>query len=79
MPQRQEKARQFVHRPWQLLAPTHRSRHCTDSVCYLRDFCRADEASGMPLHDPKEKLTVVTFDIRGPVPWPEAIAIQAEG
>ena len=29
-----------------LLARTHRSRHCSDSVRYLRYFCRADEASG---------------------------------
>jgi hypothetical protein len=28
-------------------------RRRSDSVCFLRSFCRADEATGMPLHDPK--------------------------
>jgi hypothetical protein len=26
--------------------------HPSDSVRFLRSFCRADEATGMPLHDP---------------------------
>jgi hypothetical protein len=33
-------------RACRLVARTHRSRHCSDSVRYLRHFCRADEASG---------------------------------
>jgi len=28
------------------------ARHCNDFVSYVRDFCRADEATRMPLHDP---------------------------
>src|SRR5262245_28271103 len=30
---------------------------CSDSVRFLRDFCRSDKAAVMPLHDPK--LTLV--------------------
>jgi hypothetical protein len=29
-----------------LMARTHRSRRCSDSVCYLRYFCHADQTSG---------------------------------
>jgi hypothetical protein len=35
-----------------LMAPFPRSLHCRGSVCYLRYFCRARDAGGMPLHDP---------------------------
>src|SRR5215468_9965537 len=31
-----------------------RSRRCSDSVCFLKNFCRVDEAPTMPLVDPKE-------------------------
>ena len=35
-----------------LLAQGRSLRHRSDSVRFLRSFCRADEATGMPLHDP---------------------------
>ena len=35
-----------------MLAQGRSLRHRSDSVCFLRSFCRADEATGMPLHDP---------------------------
>jgi hypothetical protein len=34
------------------LALTARSRRCSDSVCFLRDFCRADDAPGRLIFDP---------------------------
>ena len=35
-----------------LVARTHRSRHCSDSVRYQRDFCRGDVAPGTRARDP---------------------------
>src|SRR5688572_5918245 len=35
------------------LAQGRSLRRRSDSVRFLRSFCRADEATGMPLHDPK--------------------------
>ena len=36
----------------QQVARTHRSRHCSDSVCFLRYFYRPDEAPGRRTIDP---------------------------
>ena len=36
----------------QLMAHILRSRRCSDLVCFMRVFCRADEATTMPLDDP---------------------------
>ena len=41
-----------------LLAQGRSLRHRSDSVRFLRSFCRADEATGMPLHDPMQTKTV---------------------
>jgi hypothetical protein len=38
-----------------------RSFRCGDRVRLQDYFCRADEAAGTPLDDPKEKLTVLTL------------------
>ena len=35
----------LLHRVIPELAPTPRSRHCSDSACYRRYFCRAGESS----------------------------------
>ena len=35
-----------------LMALTARLRRCSDSVSYVMYFCRAGEATTMPLHDP---------------------------
>jgi hypothetical protein len=42
------------------LARTARSRHRSDSVCFLRDFCRADDASGRLTFDPTETSSLPT-------------------
>jgi len=37
------------------LAQTARSPRCSDSVSFLRDFCRAENASGWLTLDPEQK------------------------
>ena len=41
-----------------------------NSVCFLRSFCRADEATGMPLHDPGRVKTLKGRSRRGIMFYP---------
>jgi hypothetical protein len=55
-----------------------RSSRCSDSVCFLRDFCRVDNVAGRRTPDPEAGLGHLWFLLRNIFSRMQAMTLRAE-